>query len=227
MRPAYKIIGHALCPYVQRVVIAMLESGIPFEKVDIDLDAKPGWLEAVSPFGRVPVLEVDDDTWLFDSSAIAIFIDRTCGGGLLPEDPVAHARQDAWMRFGDGMLSLVARIIYRDPDAHSVAGSMQTLLQHLQEMDHQLVPDPYFSGPDFGLLDAILASLFRSFTVLDRVSEVSLTASLSARQCDWWDRVRRRPSVRVAVPQDYEAAYAAFIAARNSHAGRTLKQEGF
>ena len=35
-----KIVGHRLCPYVQRVVIVMIEKGIAFERIDIDLDSQ-------------------------------------------------------------------------------------------------------------------------------------------------------------------------------------------
>lgn len=222
----YKIIGHRLCPYVQRVVIAMLECGIPFDRVDIELHDKPGWLEDVSPLGRVPVLQAGEDTWLFESGSIAAFVDRQSGGRLMPEDPLAYAQQDAWMRFADNMLSRLARMIYLDPDARSCAESVQVLVRHMYELERRLWPKPYFSGSRFGLLDAVLASLFRSFPVLDRVSEVKLTANLSDRQRDWWHRVKDRRSVREAVPADFDAAYAAFIAAKDSHAGRILKRQG-
>ncbi|ASP35093.1 glutathione S-transferase family protein [Labrenzia sp. VG12] len=222
----YKIIGHRLCPYVQRVVIAMLECGIPFDRVDIELHDKPGWLEDVSPLGRVPVLQAAEDTWLFESGSIAAFVDRQSGGRLMPEDPLAYAQQDAWMRFADDMLSRVARMIYLDPDARSCAESVQVLVRHMYELERRLWPKPYFSGSRFGLLDAVLASLFRSFPVLDRVSEVKLTANLSDRQRGWWHRVKDRRSVREAVPAEFDAAYAAFIAAKDSHAGRILKRQG-
>ena len=226
MHKGYRIIGHRLCPYVQRVVIAMREGGIPFERTDIDLDDKPDWLHEVSPSGRVPVLEAGRNVWLFESGAIAAFIDRQTGGRLMPADPLAYAQQDAWMRYGDGLLALVARIIYRDPDAGSAAASLQTLSGRLQEMERRLAPLPYFSGANFGLLDAVMASLFRSFAVLDLISEVNLSTTLADRQSEWWTRVQERPSVRDAVPRDFDAAYAAFIAGRNSHAGRVLRRLG-
>jgi len=91
----YTLIGHRLCPYVQRVVIVMLEHGIAHDRVDIDLDDKPGWLDRVSPAGQVPVLRAGAETWLFESSAIARYLDQVSGGGLLPADPLARAREEA------------------------------------------------------------------------------------------------------------------------------------
>ncbi len=38
-----KLVSHKLCPYVQRAVIALKEKGVPFERIDIDLNNKPDW----------------------------------------------------------------------------------------------------------------------------------------------------------------------------------------
>ena len=59
MESALTLISHHLCPYVQRAAIALAEKGIAFERVTIDLAAKPDWLKAVSPLGKVPVLRSD------------------------------------------------------------------------------------------------------------------------------------------------------------------------
>jgi glutathione S-transferase len=56
------LISHALCPYVQRAVIALAEKSTPFERIDIDLAAKPDWFLAISPLGKTPVLRVGETT---------------------------------------------------------------------------------------------------------------------------------------------------------------------
>ena len=50
------LISHALCPYVQRSVILLIEQQIPFKRLDIDLANKPDWFNDISPLGKVPVL---------------------------------------------------------------------------------------------------------------------------------------------------------------------------
>ncbi|KFN45057.1 hypothetical protein N789_03280 [Arenimonas oryziterrae DSM 21050 = YC6267] len=35
------LVSHALCPYVQRAVIALKEKQLPYERIDIDLKNKP------------------------------------------------------------------------------------------------------------------------------------------------------------------------------------------
>jgi len=49
------LISHPLCPFVQRAVIVLLEKGVAFDRVNVDLSAKPDWFLALSPTGKVPV----------------------------------------------------------------------------------------------------------------------------------------------------------------------------
>ncbi|HWT98543.1 MAG TPA: glutathione S-transferase N-terminal domain-containing protein, partial [Terriglobales bacterium] len=52
------LISHHLCPYVQRVAIALAEKQIPAGRIYIDLADKPDWFTAISPLGKVPLLRV-------------------------------------------------------------------------------------------------------------------------------------------------------------------------
>ena len=68
------LISHKLCPYVQRVAIALAEKSLPFTRVDIDLAAKPDWFLAISPLGKTPVLKVGD-TAIFESAVILEYLE--------------------------------------------------------------------------------------------------------------------------------------------------------
>jgi glutathione S-transferase len=70
------LISHKLCPYVQRVAIALAEKSLPFTRVDIDLAAKPDWFLAISPLGKTPVLKVGD-TAIFESAVILEYLEDT------------------------------------------------------------------------------------------------------------------------------------------------------
>ncbi len=50
------LVSHHLCPYVQRVAIALREKAVPFERRDVDLAHKPAWFTDISPLGKVPLL---------------------------------------------------------------------------------------------------------------------------------------------------------------------------
>ena len=50
------LVSHHLCPYVQRVAIALAEKAVLFERAYIDLADKPAWFTNLSPLGKVPLL---------------------------------------------------------------------------------------------------------------------------------------------------------------------------
>ena len=85
-QPKLTLISHHLCPYVQRAAIALNEKGVEFERKNIDLNNKPDWFLKLSPLGKVPILVVDDETVLFESSVIAQYVNEITGGDLLSAD---------------------------------------------------------------------------------------------------------------------------------------------
>src|SRR5216117_2456708 len=99
------LISHHLCPYVQRVAIALAERGVAFERIYIDLAAKPDWFLALSPLGKVPLLRVgDSDDVLFESSVICEYLEDTLPQPLHPADPLGRARHRGWMELGSSVL---------------------------------------------------------------------------------------------------------------------------
>ena len=113
MQPAFSLISHHLCPYVQRAAIALAEKGIPFERTYIDLAAKPDWFKAVSPLGKVPVLRVADASgnWtnIFESAVILEYLEETSPRPLHPADPLERARHRGWIEFGSQLLNAIGR----------------------------------------------------------------------------------------------------------------------
>ncbi len=95
MTAPLKLISHKLCPYVQRAVIALTEKGVPFERVDIDLDNKPDWFLKISPLGKTPVLVVGDKA-IFESAVILEYLEETQPSPLHPKDPLG-ARRTSWL----------------------------------------------------------------------------------------------------------------------------------
>src|SRR4029078_274039 len=88
--PKLTLISHDLCPYVQRSGVALPERGVPFDRVYIDLAAKPDWFLAVSPLGKVPLLQVGDAV-IFESAVILEYLEETQPNPLYPLHPVALA----------------------------------------------------------------------------------------------------------------------------------------
>src|SRR5476649_2323306 len=92
----YLLVSFKTCPWVQRAAIVLREKGVEFEFRHIDRDNRPDWFLAISPHKKVPVLSVDDSVSLFESNAIAEYLDETIAPRLHPDDPVLRAVNRAW-----------------------------------------------------------------------------------------------------------------------------------
>lgn len=96
------LVSHPLCPFVQRAAIVLLEKGVAFDRVNVDLSAKPDWFLALAPTGKVPVLKVrqlnGEEAILFESVVICEYLNETQGGAAMyPDDALLRARHRAWI----------------------------------------------------------------------------------------------------------------------------------
>jgi len=224
--PAHlRLISHRLCPYVQRAVIVATEEQIPFERVDIDLANKPDWFLKISPTGKVPVLEVSEGDGstqiIFESAVIAEYLDEISGEPLLPREPLAKARQRAWVEFASATLADIGKL-YTASDEGGFKAAAQTLRDRLLKLEQQ-IEGPWFAGQAFGLVDAAFAPVLRYFDVFDwRMGREIVERPQRVR--DWSERLAKRESVRAAVAGDYAERLIDFVARKQSYLGRLLEQ---
>ena len=92
-------------------MIALRAKGVAFETTYIDLRDKPDWFLQISPHGKVPVLSVDGVP-LFESNAIAEYLDETVAPRLHPEDPLKRARNRAWTDFVPDFARAMSGVYY-------------------------------------------------------------------------------------------------------------------
>lgn len=223
MTPTLRLVSHALCPYVQRAAIALAEKGAPFERVVIDLDAPPPWFAAISPLGKVPLLQVgrdDEGGVLFESAAIVEYLDDTIAPALHPADPLQRAKHRAWIEFGSAVLNDIWRL-YTASDEHGFDTARGALRGKLERLDGQLGPGPWFAGERFTLVDAVFGPVFRYWQVFDRLGGFGLLDGLPRVQA-WRATLAARPSVRDAVAPDYAQRLADYIAAQRGHMATLL-----
>jgi glutathione S-transferase len=208
------LISHPLCPYVQRVSIALAERGTAFERLYIDLASKPDWFLALSPLGKVPLLKVDDDV-LFESSVICEYLEDTLPSPLHPPHPLQRARHRAWMDLGSSILGDIWNLEIAQ-DASGVELATADLRRKLTLVEAQLGDGPYFAGPRFSLVDAVFAPAFRYFDVFDPLADLGIFTALP-RVRAWRAALARRPSVRDAVTSDYNDRLLAFLRDKNAY----------
>ena len=214
MRAQLKLISHKLCPYVQRAVIALTEKGVPFERLDIDLDNKPDWFLKFSPLGKTPVLLVGD-TAIFESAVILEYLEETQPGPLHPARSAGARRASRLDRvqLGRARRHLGPRGCNRQATFTARAGQLERRLGMLEK---RLVGTPWFDGENFSLVDAVFGPAFRYFDVFDEIGEFGIFAN-KPKLVQWRKRLGTRPSIRNAVSTDYNALLRAFLKKKGSY----------
>jgi glutathione S-transferase len=70
-----KLIGSTTSPYVRKVRVYLVETGLPCQFVQVDAWQPSAELLAVAPIGKVPVLERDDGSVLFESALVIEYLE--------------------------------------------------------------------------------------------------------------------------------------------------------
>ncbi|MBA3326332.1 MAG: glutathione S-transferase family protein [Rhodobacteraceae bacterium] len=208
------LMSHALCPYVQRAVIALTEKGLAFERTTIDLAAKPAWFLDLSPLGKTPVLTVDGRL-IFESNVILEYLEDTQPHPLHPADPFERARHRAWIEFGSAVLADIAGL-YNAPNADAFVNNTAALRAKAERLETALDDGPFFGGARFGLVDAAFGPVFRYFDAFDRIGDFGILTDLP-KLVRWRETLAARPSIRSAVAANYSDLLWTFLLNRGSH----------
>src|SRR6187431_2734893 len=77
MTSKFMLCSFKTCPWVQRAAIVLCAKQVPYDITYIDRDKRPDWFLAISPHSKVPVLMIDGKHALFESNAIAEYLEET------------------------------------------------------------------------------------------------------------------------------------------------------
>ena len=154
-----------------------------------------------NPFGKLPVLELDDGTCLTESLVIIDYLeDLHPAPAMIGTDPLERARVRELERIADlGVLLPIARIVHSTnsplglPPSPEVAAHFRGLLPDaLRYLDEQLADGrPFVAGEHPTIADCTLAASLQ-FGRLGKVEIDPAFANLAR-----WDRAyRERPSAR-------------------------------
>jgi len=208
------LISFKTCPFVQRAVITLKHKNIDFEITYIDLADPPDWFLELSPLGKVPVLKVDDEV-LFESAVINEYLDEITGGALQPQDPLARAKNRAWIEFASNMLgNLYMMKMSKDEEKYNKY--REVLVSQLERVEKRLGDGPWFNGEKFSLADTAFAPLFRQNSVADNKLSVIDPATMP-RVNAWAQRLLNLPEVRDSVVDEFEDLYIAAMQKNDSY----------
>lgn len=217
------LVSHALCPYVQRAAIVLVEKEVPFERRDIDLARKPDWFLRVSPLGKTPVLLIGKEA-IFESAVICEYLDDTTLPRLHPANALERARHRSWMEFGSSVLNLIGAF-YNAPDEQTLKARAADIREKFQQLEAALGSGPFFAGASFSIVDAVYGPVFRYFDVFDSIADFGFWDDLPKVR-RWRKALARRPSIQQAVSPRYAELLLAFLVKRSSALSRMCREAG-
>src|SRR5580692_8733864 len=206
--PKYLLVSFKTCPWVQRAAIVLRENNTPFEFRHIESDNRPDWFLAISPHKKVPVLRVDEKVSLFESNAIAEYLDETIAPRLHPDDPVQRAINRAWTDYVPTFASAVTATGYAEDEAAYKAASEKIPLpfERIERALEKQGSGPFFNGAKYSLVDAAYAPFLQRYVFLDRVKALGHIEKFP-RLAAWGRALVARPSTHSFPEAEFEAMY--------------------
>ena len=209
MTSKYMLCSFKTCPWVQRAAIVLRAKQVPYDITYIDRDHRPDWFLKISPHSKVPVLRIDEKDALFESNAIAEYLDETASPRLHPEDPVARARNRAWTDYVPTFASAVSDTAYSNSEEEFTARAAK-LAGPFGKLDEALArrgnAGPYFNGPKFSLVDAAYAPFLQRYTFMDRLKPLGVIEKFP-RLAAWRDALLATPAVKGSTVPNIEAVW--------------------
>jgi len=211
----YLLVSFETCPWVQRAAIVLREKNIPFEFRHISADNRPDWFLAISPHKKVPVLRIDDTVSLFESNAIAEYLDETIAPRLHPEDPIQRAVNRAWTDYVPTFADAVTATGYAssEDDYNKAAEKIPVVFDRLEKALEKQGSGPFFNGAKFSLVDASYAPFLQRYLFLDRVKKLGHIEKFPRLKA-WAEALMKRPSIHSFPPEQFEGMYRANLKRR-------------
>lgn len=195
--------GFPISNYYNKVKLALLEKGVPFEEERVMTGSKDEAVLAASPLGKIPYIRTPQGA-LCESQVIADWIEAAYPNPpLVPADPFAAAKVRELATFIDLHLELVARELYAQAFfGGTVSEGMQArvrkqLERHIPAFKRLASFSPYVAGDRFTLADC---SAWVSLPLVGMATKTVYGEDLLAAQgVDWKAYVKlvgERPSAQ-------------------------------
>jgi glutathione S-transferase len=190
--------------FSQRTRVVLLEKGIDFTPIEIDLQNKPDGYTQISHYGKVPAIK-HGDVEIYESAIINEYLDEVFPEPpLLPRDPANKAIARIWIDYANTRLVPAFNKLLRGKDSQEQEQGRKEFTEALIYIEQEgLGKGDYLLGDQFSLVDISFYPWFERLPLLEHFRKFTLPAETPRLQT-WWNSLSGRASIQaVANPVDF------------------------
>jgi glutathione S-transferase len=194
--------------FSQRTRVVLLEKGIDFTPIEIDLQHKPEGFTDISRYGKVPALK-HGDVELYESTIINEYLEEVfLEPALLPHDPAKKAVARIWIDYANTRLAPAFGKLLRGKDTQEQEQGRREFLESLLYIEEEGLGilsgnGNYWLGENFSLVDISFYPWFERLPVLEKFRNFTLPSETPRLQ-QWWENLRQCDSIQaVANPTEF------------------------
>ncbi|HLU00831.1 MAG TPA: glutathione S-transferase family protein [Burkholderiaceae bacterium] len=197
------LFGSPISTYYNKVKIALLEFGLPFEEIELAPGAGQ-WPGTGSPSGKIPFLR-HGDQGIYESQAIIEYLEdirNATTPSLFPADPVDRARCRELILYLELYLDTPMRPVYqsvfwgKDLAADSLQHAIEAVEAGLALLMRRASLDPWLCGTQFTHADcAAWVHLTTIQWALALAGHKGFVQERAAALTDYLERLAERPSI--------------------------------
>lgn len=216
-----KIISFTICPFVQRVTALLEAKKVPYEIEFISLKDKPQWFLDISPTGQVPVLVTEPGEALFESDAIAEYIDEVSEPLEANLSPEQRAKDRAWS-YQASKHYLVQCPAMRSADKDILAERTAKLAKAFEKAEKVLGEGPYFKGEKLSNVDIAWLPLLHRAAIIEQKACYDFLEGFPKVKA-WQKAILESGLTEKSVAPDFDQKFADFYLAQETQLGKMMR----
>lgn len=213
-----KIVSFKICPFVQRVTAMLEAKNIPYEIDYINLSDKPKWFLDMSPTGQVPLLVTESGTVLFESDAIAEYIDEVTAPLVAETTPERRAIDRAWS-YQASKHYLVQCSTMSSANQETLVERSEKLNRSFEKAEKQLGAGPFFNGESLGNVDIAWLPLLHRAHIVEQDAGYDFFAGFPKVKA-WQIAMIKTGLAKKSVSDDFEEVFSKFYLTERTFLGR-------
>ena len=213
--PNFKLYTSPLSPYGHRVEMCLIEKNISFERIYVDLGNKPDWFVKLSPLGKAPILQIDNQV-LFDSIAICEYLEEAFNEVKLhPANPIEKALNRGWMDFSNGLISSIFQLA-NTQNKESFEAKILEIQDKINHFENNLPTTKFFNGDNISIIDICMLSATIPLAFIESEFGIEINDDEGVF-FDYSNNLLSLENINKIIPNNYDEIFNGYLTKRNSY----------